>query len=395
MKIEICGGLYREICAWPKWNEVYGSGGRAAHVLSKNNDVVLNCFSDKKTIKRFKTAIADPAGIQLRTKPLTRSIEFNYLHSLSEPVVTPPNIKQNNIISIKSSAVLRFGMIEGTAVVDADFCVYDPQSPGAPEAFHSNGSSAKNLAIVANKEEALLLSRASNIDAAAAVLLKSGARTVVVKDGPSGGIVFTKYSKTKIPAYKSEFVWKIGSGDVFAATFFECWALRNIEPIESAQIASRAVSEYTNSMSLPLPSVDDLKLLQKKSARKDPAFRKIYLAGPFFSIHQRWMVNETRHLLMKFGLYVFSPVHDVGFGSPSKIAADDIAGLQQCDAVFAILDGMDPGTLFEIGYARSIGKPVFAICQSEKLADLTMLQGTNCLILDDLATLIYRLRWGG
>ena len=42
---------------------------------------------------------------------------------------------------------------------------------------------------------------------------------------------------------------------------------------------------------------------------------------------------------------VFSPVHDVGPGPASEVAPVDIEQLRECDVVFAILDGLDSGTL--------------------------------------------------
>ena len=51
------------------------------------------------------------------------------------------------------------------------------------------------------------------------------------------------------------------------------------------------------------------------------------------------------------------------------------------------MDGGDPGTLFEVGYATYAGLPVVALAQSTKCSDLTMLQGSpNCRVVDDFST---------
>jgi len=71
----------------------------------------------------------------------------------------------------------------------------------------------------------------------------------------------------------------------------------------------------------------------------------------------------------------------------------DIDGLNKADIVFAILDGSDPGTVFEIGHARATGKSV--ICYSEVGSEEShkMLQGTDCILESDYVTAIYRTAW--
>src|SRR3546814_19719315 len=80
---------------------------------------------------------------------------------------------------------------------------------------------------------------------------------------------------------------------------------------------------------------------------------KVYLAAPFFDLAQRWLFEEARSNLLDMGAQVFSPVHEVGPGPASIVAPEDIAGLEAADVVFAVLNGVDPGTIFEeIGRAH-------------------------------------------
>ena len=90
---------------------------------------------------------------------------------------------------------------------------------------------------------------------------------------------------------------------------------------------------------------------------------------------------------------VFSPVHDVGPGPASEVAPADIAELRGCDVVFAILDGLDSGTLFEVGYARALGKPVYVLAQRVSTEDLKMVEGSGCRIYGDLVTALHHLVW--
>lgn len=71
----------------------------------------------------------------------------------------------------------------------------------------------------------------------------------------------------------------------------------------------------------------------------------------------------------------------------------DIEGLKNSEVIFAIVDGVDSGTLFEIGYAIAEGKKVIAFAQNETEESLKMLEGTNCEIVKDLTTAIYKTYW--
>jgi nucleoside 2-deoxyribosyltransferase len=120
---------------------------------------------------------------------------------------------------------------------------------------------------------------------------------------------------------------------------------------------------------------------------------QIYLAGPFFTFSERWLVNEIYNTLKGFGLNVFSPFHDVGHGKAKDVVQQDLDGLDKSDIVFAIIDGLDPGTLFEVGYAISENKKVIAFVQKEGEESLKMLEGTDCSIERDLTTALYKIYW--
>ena len=108
---------------------------------------------------------------------------------------------------------------------------------------------------------------------------------------------------------------------------------------------------------------------------------------------ERWLIAQSRKHLTEQGFQVFSPLHDVGHGSAEKVVPEDIAAIKKSDLLFAILDGLDPGTLFEVGYARALNEPVVAFVQNEPAKDLKMLRGTNCELVDDFASAIYRATW--
>jgi nucleoside 2-deoxyribosyltransferase len=64
-----------------------------------------------------------------------------------------------------------------------------------------------------------------------------------------------------------------------------------------------------------------------------------------------------------------------------------------CDRVFAVLDGIDSGTVFEVGYARALGVPVYALAQAVPPEDLKMVSGSDCRIFDELVTAIHHTAW--
>jgi hypothetical protein len=186
-------------------------------------------------------------------------------------------------------------------------------------------------------------------------------------------------------------VWKVGSGDVFAAVFAGQWGTHGATAADAALSASRAVATYVDSMSLPVPSIRTLGSNTFVEAKA--ASGRIYLASPFFTLGQRWLVDEARRCLFEFGLSVFSPVHDVGPGPADKVAPADLLELDRCDAVFAVLDGNDPGTVFEVGYARAKEKPVYALAQTVSEEDLKMVTGSGCRVFDDFVSALHHVAW--
>ena len=59
----------------------------------------------------------------------------------------------SRIFHVKAQVAIQFGMMECSPTVDAEICVFDPQSPNNPSGFRSCGSNAKRLAFIANAEK--------------------------------------------------------------------------------------------------------------------------------------------------------------------------------------------------------------------------------------------------
>lgn len=401
--IHVVGGTYLERCLEPSWNELYGSGGRAAAALSRlNDDVKLTTYIGNRELEDLEIA-ATTFNYEPHTITIPQTIAFEYYHPLSVPKIrpSPTKIVKAENISVEDKNILRFGFMEGDAVVHGENVVYDPQNARQPRLFSENGSRAGRLAIVANSGECAKLTGSSHEWYEAERLGKKlleieEAEVVVVKCGSLGATVVTARECQNIPVFRTSKVWSIGSGDVFASVFAHFWTSGDGDAFTAAYRASLATAYYCESKQLPIPaeifgSFNPQAVVRNNEFPISP--KRVYLAGPFFTMAERWIINEARRYLFEQGFKVFSPLHDVGFGTAEEVVPADIEGLDQSDVVFAILDGLDAGTLFEIGYARAHRKPVVVFVQNENANDLKMMAGTGCEIVKDFVSAIYRTVW--
>jgi nucleoside 2-deoxyribosyltransferase len=393
--LSIVGGIYIERCIQPLWNAVYGSAGRAAQSVAPliSGRVSLISYVSEE-LRSQAEHLASDCGVDLVAEGARHAVSFDYLHPLSVPVIRPSPDRMNihDPIHVTGDTVLRFGMLEGDAIVDAQTAVYDPQSAFGAVAFKANGSRADRLAVIMNRGEAEHMTGHTDPKTAAKSLIDSrDAEVVIIKMGGKGALLVTPSSMNVIPAYRTNRVWKLGSGDVFSATFAAMWGCNHKDPARAADLASRATAHYCDTRSLTIGSADDLERLSYEPAT--PGDGLVYLAGPFFDLGQRWLVEEARSLLGTLGTKVFSPVHEVGPGPAAVVAPADVAGLEDSDVVFAILNGLDTGTIFEVGYAVKKGIPVVCLAQNVKEEDLKMIEGTGCEIVDDFASALYRTVW--
>lgn len=394
--IHVVGGLYRERCMRPDWREIYGSAGRAASAIAAlGGKAHLHGYADTVANETFAQRGAFE-GYALDITSVNEAVAFHYVHGLATPTLSVPAIPHSSL-TVSHDNVVRFGMLEGDAVVHAKFAVYDPQNVLMPEHFAENGSTASHLALVLNRYEAEVLSqmRATPAEMAKKLAADSSAEVVIIKMGPQGALVFANGSCSQIPAYRTQRVWKIGSGDTFVASFAHYW-MSGKAPVEAARLASLATAFYcehqgfASQHQLQSFTPEPLKLSERCQAGYRP---RVYLAGPFFTLAQLWLVEQAREQLQALGLDVFSPYHDVGHGSALDIATKDLGAIDDSDILFAICDGLDSGTMYEIGHARCKGKPVVMYCENEPDNHLKMMVGAGCRLSDDYVSAIYQTLW--
>ena len=237
------------------------------------------------------------------------------------------------------------------------------------------------------------LGNANNIDDACKnLLITEKAEVIIIKLGALGLKILTKSISQFLESYKTSNVWPIGSGDVFSAIFAYYWFNNPSDPLNAAIIASKTTAYYVDNIYLPI----DLTLVEKQSYEKlfaQENARQLYLAGPFFNLSERWLIEEAYKYLTHAGIKVFSPLHNVGRGLANEVVDKDLDGLNKCEVIFAIVDNLDSGTLFEIGYAVSKNKKIIILNQKETAEDLKVMVGTNCLIEKDFVTAIYKTIW--
>ena len=249
----VAGGIYYEACTSPPTRSLLGSGGRAALALAGlTSDVTLHGFYPAKHADEAFSAVAG-AGVDLHLHPAPDRIAFDYLHPLARPRIFPIPLPNAGTIEVAGRNILRFGCLEGDFRVNAEKVVYDPQSCAQPEPFPRNGSRAGSLAVVLNRVELQALTGSPDEYGARTLIERDGASVAVVKCGPAGALVVERGGQvSRIPAFETRAVHKIGSGDVFSAVFALMWAERDLAPEEAASHASLHAAQYVENRILPL-----------------------------------------------------------------------------------------------------------------------------------------------
>jgi nucleoside 2-deoxyribosyltransferase len=95
------------------------------------------------------------------------------------------------------------------------------------------------------------------------------------------------------------------------------------------------------------------------------AGRRIYVAGPLFGSHERWLLERIATTVEAAGYATFLPHRDVGVltnlvdDERRRIFRADLEAMTTCDACVILLTGPDhdSGSCAELGYFFATGKP--------------------------------------
>lgn len=396
----IIGGTYKERCFEPLWDNIFGSGLRAVNLLLECDvgiGIEYYTCCDEETKNHLSYYQNQYKNLEVYGKQVFDTPQFYYDHPLSTPIISPrPDFYCNSVTQLeaKGEKILVFGMLEAGFQIEGKKVVYDPQSPVNPQLFSTTGSTAQQLVIIINYSEAKSMSGSDNIDDIIDFFFnQENCFALIIKMGAKGAYLFENETTTpvKIPIYQTNHIWTIGSGDIYTTYFSYNWFQGNTL-LKSAINASKATAVYSNSRSLSISNELEQFQFPELIINEIPK-NQVYLAGPFFTFSERWLINEIWVQFKHFGLKVFSPFHDVGLGTAQEVVPKDIKGIDDSKVIFAVVDGLDSGTLFEIGYAIAQNKKVIAFVQNESEESLKMLEGTNCIIENDLTTAIYKTYW--
>src|ERR1043166_657457 len=391
----VVGGIYQERCNHPDWDQIFGSAGRAACIISGvlGQKVALAGWYSKRGLPSLQASFA-PYNVQLDVRLQSKHAIFDYFHPLSSPRTRfEAKPRWTSLDRFSSDVILMFGSLEGIPNIWAKRLIIDPQGESISDILDSKSFVAGQISIVANETESSLDNKLSLQENVKRLFeLDSRISVVVVKRGPLGAAVFQRRTAryTSVSSYRSNSVFKIGSGDAFSAAYSFAWGIGKKSPYDAADYASRITACYVNNPYLNFAATST-KQLSPIAARRNVA--EIYLAGPFFTLADHLLLRETRYSLSELGAKVFSPLHHVGTGIAKSIAKADLRGLRKSKCDLALLHTNDPGTLFEVGYARSQRIPVVALCERANECDITMLAGTDCDVETDFCTALYKAVW--
>jgi len=279
-------------------------------------------------------------------------------------------------------------MIDATWTVVGEQVVVDPQH-GDLDALLAAVTSG-SVAVVLNAHEAARLTGLPAISAGTA-LLTGNVDVVVIKQGALGGLVFTATGPEAYGAIPTLLTRTIGSGDAFTAGFAHAWFENPAGPLAAAHMGALVAAAHSMT-DVPQVSIESMTALPEPRTHPGETVPTVYIAAPFFSTIERLMVETVRDALFDAGLRVFSPLHDVGTGG-DEVAIADLDGLARADAVLALLDGGDPGTVFEAGWATRADIPIVGFTDTPEAHDWTMLRGTGTPLSKDLTSAIHLAAW--
>jgi hypothetical protein len=406
MKLCVLGGGYQEMCFKPAWNETYGSGLRATAMLSSLSDEIIfvsiyDPDSDLGKHVEYESKIRK-FNIENISK-LSDKISFSYLNPLSTPFCSYPIEKRlldkTNIGEYNCENLLKYGILEGSVKTNSKKVVYDPQDPFNPRLFNADESTAEEIVYILNRTEATGLTGKQNVEDCATWLLdQNNVVCCIIKCDAQGAFVKTKQDSRWIPVYTTSKVWLIGSGDIFSASFYYHWVAAGKDFFDAAERASFFTAYFSenntlNFKNLTIGGVINNFHPNQLVYKKTDSTEQVYLAGPFFNIQQFSFLNEVIQFLKNKQIRIFSPFHEIGVGQANYIAGEDIMAIKKSRIIFALLDDLDPGTIFEIGYARALDIPVIIYSEILSEKNETMFVGSGCEVHTDLSTAVYKLVW--
>jgi hypothetical protein len=393
--ISIIGGTYREINYDDNSIDIFGSGFRCAKYLLENNcDVNFHTSGNDEVINYLQENKKVYQKLKFTNCYSEELITFKYSYALDEPSIFPNilKIKKTDIINIEDSNIICYGMLETDFKVKGKKVIYDPQTSYKPIKFKDIGQ-ACDLIYIVNQNEAESISSSNNlIDIKKYFFQEEKVSAFIIKNGPFGATLYYKDVEFQIHSFISKNVNKIGSGDIFTSSFGYYWMVKDLSLEDCAIFASRSTALYCDKK-VYVDSENLSEFIYPIFTCKELSNKQVYLASPFFSIAELILVDKIRNSLLNFGVKVFSPFHDIGFGDDVTIAQKDIDGINNSDIIFCVFDNLDSGTLIESGYSLAKNKKIIGYHRTSDDNKLLMLKPSNIKMFNNLTTAIYHTIW--
>lgn len=393
--ISVIGGTYKEVNLDDLSNNIFGSGLRCVHFLLENETEVNFYTAGNNEVKDYLEVYKNSYNnFSYDCKFTNDFITFKYYFALDSPNVYPNSskISRSEIISVDDKNIICFGMLESNFEINGDYVIYDPQTSSNPYKFSDFGKANKLIYIV-NFNEAKSISQKDEISNIVDFFFnEEKVFALIIKNGPHGAKLFTKKDNDGylIPSYITQNVFKIGSGDIFTTSFSYYLLEKKFSLEKSAFLASKTTALYCDKQIVKVNSLDNYIYEEFKNNLNN---KQIYLASPIFSLSDLVLVDKIREIFLDFGVKVFSPFHDIGLSNDEEIAKKDLEGLNQSDIIFSIVDGLDSGTLIELGYGMAKNKKIVSYHRTNDEGSLIMLKPSNIKVFNNLTSAIYNTIW--
>jgi nucleoside 2-deoxyribosyltransferase len=238
----------------------------------------------------------------------------------------------------------------------------------------------------------------------------SNPSTVILKENRGGSRLVSASSGQveALPAQLGTTVNSVGVGDVFAAAYVVHLGKGSAEAGWRATYASAAYSQTTDPDLFKTYVQRDLRLSLDEMRNLWGTFLpwerrqdlSIYLAAPDFAAADRAAIERALASLQYHNFRVRRPIAEHGELRPGSDAATlqmtykaDCDLLRQCQLVFAVPTGRDPGTLVAIGLAIEAGIPVVVFDPAGENANTMVMAGSSHYSgdLDSCLNAVFRL----
>ena len=121
----------------------------------------------------------------------------------------------------------------------------------------------------------------------------------------------------------------------------------------------------------------------------------IYIASPFFNEKQLELVKLIETTLNKNRIPYYSPRSEGTLGDMSEeerqawkksIYLKNVCNICDCSLMVAVIDDRDIGTIWEMGYATSAGKPIISLSNSNHGLNVMLAESVQAHVLsvDDM-----------